>query len=452
MGLFLLTSPIKSNRTLKEILIYTPKRSSRVLYIFNHIFGEMLGLNPKCIHDKESFQNYREAKLNYSYQAFGDEAFVMADDLLFERGISEHELSFADYMELPSFFLTYNKKSIFPFDLFSASFYLLTRYEEYLPFIKDKYGRFDAEVSLAYSKGFLRKPLVNIWAGHLADKMQSFFPDLEIEMPEYKFIPTIDIDAAFAYRQKGMLRTAGGYIKDLRDLNFSEVKKRSRVLLGKERDPFDTFDYQFEIQKKYDLKPIYFILFADYGTNDKNTPTHSRIFRELVRWIADHADVGIHPSFTSNSVAGKLQKEIKLLSKTLHRDVSKSRQHFLILNLPNTYRNLINEGITDDYTMGYASQIGFRASTCTSFLFYDLEMENTTSLRLHPFSAMEGSLRDYNKLNAKQALEEYQKIIAEVKAVGGTYISIWHNESLSNQKRWVGWRDVYEKMIEYALP
>ncbi len=437
---------------MKKILIYTHKRTNRVLYIFKHVFGEMLGLDAECIHDKEAFTAYEGPKLNYSFQPIGDEPFIMADDLLFERGISEQELNFADYNGQKSFFLTYNKKSVFPFDLFSASFYLITRYEEYLPFMKDKYGRFDAEESLAFSEGFLNKPLINIWAKDLADKLQSFYPDLEVKLPQYKFISTIDIDAAFAYRQKGMLRTAGGYLKDLRSFNFSEIKKRTGVLLGKESDPFDTFDYQFEIQKKYNLKPIYFILFADYGTNDKNTPTHSRIFKELVRWIADHADVGIHPSFTSNSVSGKLKKEIKLLSKTLHREVSKSRQHFLILNLPNTYRNLINQGITDDYSLGYASQIGFRASTCTSFLFYDLEMENTTSLRLHPFTAMEGSLRDYRQLNARQALEEYQGIIDEVKAVGGTYISIWHNESLSNQKRWVAWREVYEKMIEYAIP
>jgi len=413
--------------------------------------GEMLGLNPRCIHDKEEFDLYEGAKLNYSMQAFDQELFVMADDLLFERGISEREITFGDYLGQKTLFQTYNKKSLFPFDLFAASFYLLTRYEEYLPFIKDKYGRFDAEESIAFEKGFLNKPLVNIWALDLAKKLKSAYPSLDIETSEYRFVPTIDIDAAFAYSHKGMLRTIGAYVKDLIASDFEEAKTRTKVLLKKRPDPFDTFDYQFSIQKKYNLKPIYFILFADYGTNDKNTPTHSRIFRELVRWIADHADVGIHPSFTSNSVPGKLKKEITLLSKTLHGEVTKSRQHFLILHLPTTYRNLINHGITDDYTMGYASQIGFRASTCTSFLFYDLEMENTTTLRLHPFAAMEGTLRDYNQLNAEQSIEKYKEIIDEVKQVGGTYISIWHNESLSDEKRWKGWREVYEKMIEYAI-
>jgi hypothetical protein len=437
---------------LKDILIYTPKKTNRLQYVFNHLLGELLGLTPLFIHDNDAFAVHTGPKINYSWQAVDDEFFVMASDLLFERGIVERDISFGEYSGEKCFFLTYNKKSAYPFDLFAATFYLLSRYEEYLPFIKDKYGRFDAEVSMAYAEGFLRTPLVNIWALDLGDKLQKAFPELEIKKPEYRFIPTIDVDAAFAYREKGTLRTLGGYLKDLRRLDFAEIRKRTRVLTNKEPDPFDTFEYQFEIQKKYQLKPIYFILFADYGTNDKNIPTHSRIFKELVRWIADHAEVGIHPSFTSNSVPGKLKKEIKLLSKTLHSEITKSRQHFLILHLPNTYRELINHGITDDYSMGYAAQIGFRASTCTSFLFYDLEMEYTTSLRLHPFAAMEGSLRDYNSLNTEEAMKEYQDIIDRIKAVGGTYISIWHNESLSDQKRWKGWRNLYEKMIEYALP
>jgi len=107
-------------------------------------------------------------------------------------------------------------------------------------------------------------------------------------------------------------------------------------------------------------------------------------------------------------------------------------------------------GITDDYSMGYADQIGFRASTSRSFLFYDLEMEYTTALRIHPFAAMEGTLRDYLQLNVEDAFIAFKQIIDEIKAVNGTYISLWHNESVSDKNRWVGWRNLYENMIDYA--
>ena len=435
----------------QSILILIPRRTNRLIYILNHYFKELLSLDTKYCYDNEVFINSSGIKIHYGENPIGDEFFIKADQLLFERGIQDQDLNLGEYQGLPSLFQSYNRQSKYPFDLFAASFYLITRYEEYLPFIADKYSRFTAVESLAFKNGFLTKPLIDIWAIDLQGKLKEFYPDFLVVNHDYQFIPTIDIDAAFAYKHKGALRTFGGYLKNLRDLNFKEFAHRTRVLFNMEKDSFDTFDYLFDLHQKNKLKAIFFILFADYGTNDKNTPTYNRSFRELIAFIADHADVGIHPSFTSNTVGGKLKKEINNLSKATHREITKSRQHFLILHLPSTYRDIMNMGITDDYTMGYAMEIGFRASTSRSFLFYDLEMEYTTALRVHPFAVMEGTLRDYQQMNVEQALIAYKNIIDEVKAVNGTYISLWHNESVSDKNRWVGWRELYEKMIDYAL-
>ncbi len=437
---------MKSNR----ILVLIPKRTNRLIYIFNHILKELLGLEPSYTTDIEAFKNTDEAKMHYGSMPLDKEFFISADNLLFERGIQEQELSWGRYMDLPTLFPSYNRSSVYLFDPFAASFYLLSRYEEYLPFMKDKYGRFPAGESLAFAHGFLEKPLVDIWARDMGKKLMETFPDLLIQYTSYKFVPTIDVDAAFAYKHKGTLRTIGGYLKNLRDFDMADLKRRTRVLFGKEKDPFDTFDYIFDLHKRNNLKSIFFILFADYGTNDKNTPTYNRAFKELAAYISDNAEVGIHPSFTSNFIPSKLKKELRTLTNTVHQEIVKSRQHFLILHMPSTYRNLLNMGIIDDFSMGYAAEVGFRASTANSFLFYDLEMEYTTSLRIHPFAVMEGTLRDYKKLSIEDSLAKYQSIIDEVRMVGGTYISIWHNESLSNKNRWVGWNKLYEKMIEYA--
>ena len=42
--------------------------------------------------------------------------------------------------------------------------------------------------------------------------------------------------------------------------------------------------------------------------------------------------------------------------------------------------------------MGYPDTIGFRASTCTPFLFYDLDFEVQTPLMIHPYQLMDFSL------------------------------------------------------------
>ena len=116
------------------------------------------------------------------------------------------------------------------------------------------------------------------------------------------------------------------------------------------------------------------------------------------------------------------------------------------LTLPETYRNLIAAGITEDYTMGHASQTGFRAGTCTPFYFYDLAEEKTTNLKVVPFQVMDVTMRDYMKLSPEETEREIEQLMDEVKKAGGTFVSIWHNETVTDSDRWKGYRAVFEKM------
>ncbi len=433
------------------MLIYTIKINKRIKYIFKLIFKELLGVDFTLTSNIEEFRKYQGHKINYSKNLIDDEIYFSAVNLLFERGIKGQELNFIEFDGLKAFFTVYDKKSFLPFDPFAASFYLVSRYEEYLPYMKDKYGRFAAQQSISFKKGFLQKPLVNIWSLKIAEIIKQHYPDFHFTKKKYIFIPTIDIDIAYSYKLKGIIRTIGGYFRDLSRFNFEEIVERTRVLTGFVKDPFDTYKFQLNIQKQYNLKPIYFILFGNYGENDKNISINNRKFQTLVKSLADYAEVGIHPSYNSNSNFKKLKFEVESLSNVLKKEITKSRQHFLKLDLPETYRNLINLDITDDYSMGYASEIGFRAGICNSFLFYDLDLDTETNLRVHPFAIMEGTLRDYKQIQAAEALSYIKPIIDEIKAVNGTFISLWHNESLSNEKRWKGWRKVFKEMIKIAI-
>jgi len=276
------------------------------------------------------------------------------------------------------------------------------------------------------------------------------YPAIIFRKRTYRFQPTYDIDAAYSYNHKGLTRTLGGFLKASYSGNFPEVKQRLRVLLNFEKDPFDTFALQFKWQKEYALHPVYFILFADYGLNDKNIPVNDRNFQALIKAIADHAEVGIHPSYGSNSKPEKLVTEIARLSRVLRREITCSRQHFLKLELPSTYRNLINLDITDDYSMGFASQPGFRAGICDTFNFYDLDLETETKLRVHPFAIMDGTLIDYLRINPDHAYKQIDPMLSEVKSLGGTFISLWHNHTLSNEGQLKGWVKVYEELLKNA--
>jgi len=433
------------------ILIYTHKITKRVQYIFKLYFNTLLGVPYELSSDIDKFNTFTGPKISYCKKSTDSGIFFNASNLLFESGISGQDLGFSSFENNVSFYPIFDKKSILPFDPFAAAFYLVTRYEEYLPYIKDRFGRFDAHESIASKNGFLDKPLVDIWAEKIKKIISQTYPEVIFKTRVYKFVPTIDIDSAYSFRLKGVVRSTGGYLKALSKLNFSEIIERSKVLLGLIKDPFDTYKFQLYLQKKYNLHPLYFILYAEYGPYDKNIPVNNPEFQCFIKSLADYAEVGIHPSFDSNASFKKLKKEIESLAKILNREISKSRQHFLRLNFPTTYRNLINLDITDDYTMGYASETGFRAGICDPYNFYDLDLETETKLRIHPFQVMDGTLKDYQQLTSDEALVKIKAVIDEVKAVNGTFISLWHNESLSNQNRWEGWQYIYEELIKYAL-
>ena len=431
------------------LLIYTHIITNRNKYIFNLIFKDTLGVDLELTSDAEVFRTYSGPKLSYTTNQLDDELFFLSRPLLFETGIIEQNISVFDYNANKVFYAT-GKPSVLPFDVFAASFYLVSRYEEYLPHIRDEHDRFHPKDSLAFTNGFLNKPVVNIWILWLKELIQNKYPEFIFPQKKYNFISTIDIDNAYAYLEKGLTRSLGGYLKSLFNFNMPEIVERTRVLLGWQKDPYDSYDFQLSMIRKYKLESIYFFLLGDYGENDKNLPIESAKFRTLIKMLGDYAQIGIHPSYGSNKSKEQLKKEVERLSKVLHREVTKSRQHFLKLTLPETYRNLINLDITDDYTMGFASQIGFRASICTPFNFYDLDMELETKLKIHPFAVMEGTLKYELKIDAEDALKKIKPLIDEVKAVNGQFISLWHNDTLSDQKLWVGWQSVYTGMVEYA--
>jgi len=431
------------------LLIFTIAQSPRLRYAFDLIFKELIGIEYRITNDKDEFINSAYPKLNYSENHIRDELFFFSTPLLFEKKIHKQDISIFDFEDTKAFFATHPKYAM-PFDVFAASFYLVSRYEEYLPHQSDALNRFTVKESLAGQKGFLQKPLVNIWAKKIERILKAKYPQLVIPEKKYNHFSTIDIDNAYAYKEKGAIRTAGAWIRSILLLDKEGLKNHLSVITGFRRDPYDTYDALMRIQKQYNLKTIYFFLLGDYAENDKNVPVSSKKLQSLIKFISDYAECGIHPSFASNSQNEKILLEKGRLRKIIRRDVTSSRQHFLMLQFPLTYRNLLQNDIFDDYTMGYAEDVGFRASICSPFYFYDLKEEMKTRLRVHPFAVMDATLLHYLKVKPDEALKMIEALVQEVKAVNGTFISLWHNESLSNIPPWKGWQNMYEEMVKIA--
>ncbi len=429
------------------ILIYTHKVTPRVRYIFKHIFTRILQIPIDFTGKVEEFVAYNGPKFSYTNVALGKEFFVKSNELLFQQGIKDFEINVQKWENIPCFFLT-NEQSEVPFDIFAASFYLISRYEEYLPHIKDAHGRFSATESIAFKNNFLEKPLVDIWAYKFLKTLKAKFPDFESPSRKYKYISTIDVDNAFAYKHKSFARTIGGFLKDISQFKIFTVWDRFAVLTNIKKDPFDTFKKIIESKKDHKVRTIFFFLIGDYTTFDTNVSASKGKFKLLIKDMVDYARVGLHPSYYTMNNGTILKKEKERLESIINMPIKRSRQHFLRVSLPETYQKLIDLEIEEDYSMGYASHTGFRASTCSPFYFYDLDFEIQTPLKIFPFALIDSTLNDYMKLTAKQSLGKIRDLKNEVKSVNGVFVTVFHNESLSNYQRWKGWKRVYNSMLK----
>ncbi len=438
---------------MKEILFYTNQSTERVKYTAEFIFQRLLGLKVTYVSDKDKMLTSHRPSINYSTQAISSkEIFIPAHPLLSQENITKQEIHIKKGMSLPYFFELDINGSDLPFDLFSMTFYLLSRYEEYLPFEKDQHGRFSAFQSIAFQGGFLKLPLIDLWVQKLKKILEHKFPELEFQKDNYYFQPSYDIDHAWAFKYKGLFRTLGAHAKDLLNLQFTASFERWLVQLNRKKDPYDVFDYLNSLHQEFSIHPIYFFLLGDYGTFDKNISFRKWALRQLIGDLQKSYRLGIHPSYQSNIEKQSIAKERQRLEKITGTSIIKSRQHFLKLAFPNTYQNLMKAEIREDYSIGYAAEIGFRASTAHDFLWFDLSENEITSLRLFPFQVMDVTLKQYKAWTPEEALEEVKPIVDVCREVDGCFCSLWHNSSFSKMEGWTGWDKMYESLIQYAIP
>ncbi len=472
------------------ILFFTEKITSRLRYTIATIVGNLSGLNFVFTQDKAYFMSADLPKINYSNTALAEnELMIKPHNLLFETTIKPYLI----HSENDFFINKINSKNelvinselnktinselnlVFNFDLFARIFYLISRYEEYncspqfesSRAIKlDAYQRFPSSKSTASKLNFLQQPLVNQYVIDLSNKLKSQFPPLDIKRQIYRFQPTFDIDMAWLYKNKGFIRNAGGFIKDILKGQLKTIKKRADILRGIADDPYFNFDYIRKLHQEYGLNPVVFWLLGDLAKYDKSIAWMNPEFQALIQSFATDFRVGIHPSFQSNGDICILKKEIGRLEHILNINQTSSlvkitkntegvsfpsRQHFLKLRFPETYHRLLAVGIHEDWTMGYADETGFRASIATSFPWFDLEKNEETSLIIHPFQAMDVTLNNYLHLSPEAATERLRNLIKATKAVGGTFTTLWHNDNLAEMDGWKGWKTVYEKLLIDAI-
>lgn len=345
------------------------------------------------------------------------------------------------------------KTIVFNADFIASTYFLISRYEEMIrPEVRDKHGRFIGKESLAYKAGFIHRPIVEEYGKIL----RKHLIEAKIPIPETpKKIQTIylthDVDALAHYKNiKSVLGAVFHFYKSPKNA-FIAIK----TYVGSVKsDPWYTFPWLFHLAKEIkntDAQTVVFIK-AGGGNQSQDKPLqniNNKHFDSLFQLCKkEKAIIGLHPSYEAGINPNLIGKEKALLEKTFGEKVKFNRNHYLCSREPRDFNILIENGFTDDFTMGFADVAGFRLGTCKAVRWIDPEKLKLTSLVLHPLTMMDNTLSDerYMNLNEDDAFEYAQKLINEIKKHNGELVLLWHNNAVEKNNGQY-YRSIYEKII-----
>ena len=111
-------------------------------------------------------------------------------------------------------------------------------------------------------------------------------------------------------------------------------------------------------------------------------------------------------------------------------------------------KELIKAGYTDDFTMGFADQAGFRLQTSRAIRWINPQTMQLTHLTLHPLLIMDCTLdrENYMHLTEEEAYFLCERLIDKVKLHHGDLCLLWHNNSVTPDNYH---RNLYPQILSY---
>ncbi|NOT38008.1 MAG: hypothetical protein HOP11_11575 [Saprospiraceae bacterium] len=344
-----------------KIYLYTQIQSTRLHYIVGFIQYQFENLELVIIHEIP-------VGVNQVIQYGGT------------KRVSTFYIAYEGLMELenfPAIEIQYNNNHpvIFSnpecntgFDIFSALFWMLTFQSEQrvTKTQLDKHQRISVKDHLFFKEKNYKKPILDYWIDQFIQSLNHQFGIGIKRKNSYSYSVGIDVDQAWKFKNKSFVKTYGGLIKSLLKFDLTEFKQRYSVLTNKIKDPFDVFTYldSFHFSKN---QLLYFIL---NGSPSEFNPNHSiqhPEYKKLLQRLSKKYSIGIHPSYESSDQAKLISKEKSELEELLQKPINQSRQHYLRVNIPETLIQLSQAGITEEFSICFYDETGFRAGTSHPF-------------------------------------------------------------------------------------
>jgi len=329
-------------------------------------------------------------------------------------------------------------------DLIASTFYMLTRWEEFVIQERDTHNRFDVKHSLAYKFNFLNRPIVNEYVDLLEALLLSIGYKGSRKIRKYKVVPTHDVDTPYLWTSANkVVRSFAHSI--LKKPSWYEFSHKIQCLV-KGKDPFDTHDYFMNLSEANGVKSNFFFLCGGLTKYDNRYDINSPRILNLLKHIQKRGhNIGIHPTYDSYNDPIMLANEIESLKLASGQEIKTGRHHYLRFSMPQTWRHWEQNEMDWDSTLSYAGEAGFRCGVCYSYPVFDIENRKQLHLKEKPLIVMEASIVQYEKLTPDQCLERVSKLKNQVKKHNGEFVFLWHNSSFA-MDLWRGYEVVLESM------
>jgi hypothetical protein len=345
------------------------------------------------------------------------------------------------------------------YDILGLTYWMLSRKEEIGRTDLDEHGRFPATSSHAYKHAYLERPVVDEWLHILGQVIQRTWPGIVLKEHRYSMKVSHDVDEPSRYAFCSVPALARAMARDVikrRDFKSALyapwVRMNTRSHLNV-TDPANTFDWIMDESDKYGLNSAFYFICGRTSSLDADYDIEHPAIRSLMRHIHERGhEIGLHPSFGTYKTPVLIKKEADRLRRiACEEGITQThwggRMHYLRWAQPITLQALAEAGLLYDSTMGYADHPGFRCGTSHEYQAFDPLKDSMLPLRVRPLIAMECSVIDDCYLGlarTDEALKKFQDLKNSVKAVGGLFTLLWHNNRFSDLRE----RKMYSKLLQ----
>jgi len=338
-------------------------------------------------------------------------------------------------------------------DIVAEAFFFLSLHDEWSSIERDAFDRFPAAASLLGRLNLLHRPVVAEYAALLGALLKNAGCELRetgrYDGRDWAVCLTHDIDylskftPGFAWREvyRKLLRNEDGLPLGRRLARFARY---AGAFAARRDPPAVTLLRILDAEKRFGSKATFFFKAGAEDKRDESYSLRSRVVRRALAEISSEGhEAALHPSFRTHTDGRMLARELAFFRSAASLKPASVRQHYLRFRYPETWRIQENTGFTIDSTLGFAEREGFRNGCVHPFLPYDREAGRVLGVWEMPLHVMDGTLRDYRRLNAEEAAASIRGLAGQAAEYRGTCSMLFHN-LIYDRDEYPGWPEVFE--------